>query len=193
MSKSVHARSTAFRCSRSRSAATVAAPFVAAALAIAAFGAAPLAAANPDFAGIWQLDVDRSDSLPLGRPGQEEPPPDDVELDVGLTGDDVVMSFTMRREDWPAPVQITQRLATDGKPHPIPNLRGGERTVRARWRKERLSLSYTVSLPFGEFDITETWQLSKDGSELQLTMHTRIPDRRPDIRKFIYTRATTVQ
>ncbi len=178
---------------RSRAAA-FATPLAATALALAALGAAPLAAANPDFAGIWQLDADRSDSLAPGRRAQQQQqPPVDVELDVSLNGEDVVLNYTMRRDDWPSPAQVTQELITDGKPHESPGLQGRNRTVRVKWRKDKLAVSYTTRGPFGEFDVTETWQLSKDGSELQVTMHTRIPDRRPDIRKFIYTRATTVQ
>ncbi|MXX76757.1 MAG: hypothetical protein F4210_10030 [Holophagales bacterium] len=183
---------TASRPSRRRAMAPTA--LAAAALALAALGAAPLSAANADFAGIWQLDPERSDSLAPGRRGQQQQqPPVDVELDVSLDGEDVVMSYTLRREDAPAPAQVTQKLVTDGKPHETTGLRGGKRTTRVRWRKDKLAVSYTTRGPFGEFDVTETWQLSKDGSELQVTMHTRIPDRRPDIRKFIYTRATTVQ
>lgn len=175
-------------------AAAFAVPLAAAALALAALSAAPLVAANPDFAGIWQLDADRSDSLAPGRRAQrQQQPPVDVELDVSLNGEDVVMTYTMRRDDWPSPAQVTQELITDGKPHESPGLQGRNRTVRVKWRKDKLAVSYTARGPFGEFDVTETWQLSKDGSELQVTMHTRIPDRRPDIRKFIYTRATTVQ
>jgi hypothetical protein len=174
--------------------AAFAAPLVATALALAALGAPPLAAANPDFAGVWQLDLDRSDSLAPGRRGQQqEQPPVDVELDVSLNGEDVVLTYTMRNDDWPQPAQVTQELITDGKPHESPGLQGRNRTARAKWRKNKLGVSYTTRGPFGEFDVTETWQLSKDGSELQVTLHTRIPDRRPDIRKFIYTRATTVQ
>ncbi len=169
------------------------APLAAALLALAALGVAPLSAVNADFAGIWQLDLERSDSLAPGRRVQQEQPSVDVELDVALDGEDVVMSYTLRSDAAPAPTQVIQRLVADGKPHETVGLRGGERMTRVRWRKERLAVSYTTRGPFGEFDVTETWQLSKDGGELQVTVHTRIPDRRPDIRKFIYTRATTVQ
>ncbi len=192
MARSATTESNVRRPPGARHAAAIAAIAPSAVLSIAMFGASPLAAANPEFAGIWQLDVDRSDSISRGRPDQEQPPVD-VEIEIGLDGEDLDMVFTMRRDDWAAPARVSQRVTTNGKPHQVPNLRGDMRTVRAKWRKARLSLSYTARLPYGEFDITETWQLSRDGSELQVTMHTRIPDRRPDIRKFIYTRATTVQ
>ncbi len=193
MNRSARTRTIPSRPSRPHAAAAFAAAVVGAAFAIASLGVAPLAAANEDFAGIWQLDNERSDSLAPGRAGREQPNTADLELDISLTGEDVVMNYTMRREDLPAPVQFTQNLVTDGKPHQMPDFQGGTRTARVRWRKDKLSLSYTRATPFGDFDITETWQLSKDGSELQVTLHTRVPDRRPDIRKLIYVRATDVQ
>lgn len=193
MNKSARARTIPARPSGSLTATAFSAAVVGAALAIASLGAAPLAAANEDFAGIWQLDNERSDSLAPGRAGREQPNTLDLELDISLTGEDVVMNYTMRRDDLSAPVQFSQNLVTDGKPLQMPNFQGGTRTARVRWRKDKLSLSYTRNSPFGDFDITETWQLSKDGSELQVTLHTRVPDRRPDIRKLIYVRATAVQ
>ena len=164
-----------------------------AALAIAILAAAPLAAANPDFAGIWQLDNERSDSLIPVRPGQDPPPPADVELEISLEGEDVVLNYVMRRDDFPAPVQITQRLITDGKPMEMPDFTGRTRTVRVKWRKDKLSQSYTIVGPFGDFDTTETWQLSKDGSELKVRIQTRIPERRPIIRDLIFVPAADVQ
>ena len=181
------------RPSRPRAAVAFTAAVVGAALAIASLGAVPLAAANEDFAGVWQLDNERSDSLAPGRAGRERPNTLDLELDISLTGEDLIMNYTMRAENLPAPVQFTQDLVTDGKPAVMPNFQGGTRTARVKWRKDKLSVSYTRVTPFGDFDVTETWQLSKDGRELEVTLHTRTQDPRPDIRKLIYVRATAVQ
>ncbi len=181
------------RPSRPRAVAAFTAAVVSGALALASLGAAPLAAANEDFAGVWQLDNERSDSLAPGRTGREQPNTIDLELDISLTGEDLVMNYTMRGESLPAPVRFTQNLVTDGKPAVMPSFQGGTRTARVKWRKDKLSVSYTRSTPFGDFDITETWQLSKDGSELEVMLHTRTQNPRPDIRKLIYVRATAVQ
>ena len=181
------------RPSRPRAAVAFTAAVVGAALAIASLGAVPLAAANEDFAGVWQLDNERSDSLAPGRAGRERPNTLDLELDISLTGEDLIMNYTMRAENLPAPVQFTQDLVTDGKPAVMPNFQGGTRTARVKWRKDKLSVSYTRVTPFGDFDVTETWQLSKDGRELEVMLHTRTQDPRPDIRKLIYVRATAVQ
>ncbi len=193
MNASIPAPASSCHSPRSAIAPAFTAWVVGAGLAIASLGAAPLAAANEGFAGIWQLDNERSDSLAPGRAGRELPNTADLEVDISLAGEDVVMHFTMRRDDQQAPIQFTQELTTDGKPVVIPGIQGGTRTARVKWRKDKLSISYTRSTPFGDFDITETWQLSKDGSELQVTLHTRSQNPRPDIRKLIYVRATAVQ
>ena len=164
-----------------------------AALTIASLSGAPLAAADERFAGIWQLDNERSDALPPGRPDRPQPNPVDVELDISLVGEDVVMNYTMRRGDWPSPAQVNANLVADGKPLQMPDFRGGMRTARVKWRKDKLTITYTSRSPFGEFDVTETWQMSKDGKELHMRMHTRIPDGRPDMRDLIYVPATDVQ
>jgi len=192
MRRPVHTRPTSTG-RRARATAAFTAPLVAASLVIAAFAASPLLAANPDFAGVWQLDNERSDSLAPGRAGRERPNTLDLELDIALTGEDLVMNYTMRNESLPGPVQFTQNLITDGKPTEMPDFQGGTRTARAKWRKNKLSVSYTRVTPFGDLDITETWQLSRDGSELQVKLHTRTQDPRPDIRNLIYVRATNVQ
>ena len=178
---------------RSFTATGLAASVVGAALAVASLGAAPPAAANEGFAGVWQLDNERSHSLAPGRAGRERPNTLDLELDIALTGEDLVMNYTMRNENLPGPVQFTQNLITDGKPTEMPDFQGGTRTARVKWRKDKLSVSYTRVTPFGDLDITETWQLSKDGSELQVKLHTRTQSPRPDIRNLIYVRATNVQ
>lgn len=193
MTKSTATETTPLHPFRPRASAAFAAFVLGASFAMASLTAAPLAAANADFAGIWQLDNERSDSLAPGRAGRERPNTADVELDISLTGEDVVMNYSIRGDDLPAPVQIKQEFTTDGKPVETPSIQGRSRTSRVKWRKDKLSVSYTMVGPFGDFDVTETWQLSKDGSELQVTLHTRIPDRRPDIRKLFYVRATAVQ
>ncbi len=193
MNNSAPARTIPHRAPRPFAAVAFTAAVVGAALAIASLGAAPLAAANEDFAGVWQMDNERSDSLAPGRAGREQPNTLDLELDISLTGEDLVMNYTMQSENLPAPVRFTQNLVTDGKPVVMPNFQGGTRTARVKWRKDKLSVSYTRITPFGDFDVTETWQLSKDGSELEVMLHTRTQDPRPDIRKLIYVRATAVQ
>ena len=193
MNKPLRTRTIPNRPSDSATATAFAAAVVGLALAVASLGAAPSAAENPDFAGVWQLDNERSDSLAPGRAGRERPNTLDLELDISLTGEDLVMNYTMRSEDLPAPVRFTQNIVTDGKPHQMPGFQGGTRTARVKWRKDKLSVSYTRATPFGDFDITETWQLSKDGSELEVMLHTRTQNPRPDIRKLIYVRATAVQ
>ena len=193
MSKTVPTATSPSHTARSFAATGLVAPVVGAVLAVASFAAAPLAAANPDFAGVWQLDNERSDSLAPGRAGRERPNTLDLELDIALTGEDLVMNYTMRNESLPGPVQFTQNLITDGKPTEMPDFQGGTRTARVKWRKNKLSVSYTRVTPFGDLDITETWQLSRDGSELQVKLHTRTQSPRPDIRNLIYVRATNVQ
>ena len=193
MSKTVPTATSPSHTARSFTATGLVAPVVGAVLAVASFAAAPLAAANPDFAGVWQLDNERSDSLAPGRAGRERPNTLDLELDIALTGEDLVMNYTMRNESLPGPVQFTQNLITDGKPTEMPDFQGGTRTARVKWRKNKLSVSYTRVTPFGDLDITETWQLSRDGSELQVKLHTRTQSPRPDIRNLIYVRATNVQ
>ncbi len=193
MNKTVPTRTSPRHPPRSFTATRLAASVVAVALTVASLGAAPLAAANEGFAGIWQLDNERSDSLAPSRAGRERPNTLDLELDIALTGEDLIMNYTMRGGNLPAPVQFTQNLTTDGKPAEMPDFQGGTRTARVKWRKNKLSVSYTRVTPFGDFDITETWQLSKDGSELEVMLHTRTQDPRPDIRKLIYVRATAVQ
>ena len=193
MSKTVPTATSPSHTARSFTAPGLVAPVVGAVLAVASFAAAPLAAANPDFAGVWQLDNERSDSLAPGRAGRERPNTLDLELDIALTGEDLVMNYTMRNENLPGPVQFTQNLITDGKPTEMPDFQGGTRTARVKWRKNKLSVSYTRVTPFGDLDITETWQLSRDGSELQVKLHTRTQSPRPDIRNLIYVRATNVQ
>lgn len=150
------------------------------------FAVAGLASASEEgFAGPWRLDVERSD--PYGQ-GQQTRPLSNIDMTVTLYGDNVGVTrlFTaglQERGD-----ELT--YVTDGKPHDVPGI-AGDRSTRARWKKNKLIISYTVTRqtqrgPF-ELDITETWSVSEDGSELTIVYVTRAAQRAFN-RKEIYVR-----
>lgn len=165
-----------------------------AALVAAAPGAAPAAAQDERIAGIWQKDYTRSDAPFPGRHDRPQPNAADIEIEISLEGEDVVLIQTSRRRDWPTPRTVSVNYVTNNKPSPAPNLRGGGmQEVRSKWRKKRLTVSYTITFPF-EADVEETWQISKDGKDLVQTIFGRTAaNPRPDIRKNYYVRATAVQ
>lgn len=131
-------------------------------------------AAQAGFSGHWTLDRERSD--PLIRGGGPLP---EVEMTLEMRGDDVVVSRLYRRDGQEQPVSFT--YVTDGKPHDVSTPFGGARTTRARWKKDRLVASYTISRDTqrGSFDldITETWRLSEDGAEIEIAYLTRMGER----------------
>lgn len=159
-----------------------------------ALAAAPAAAQDERMVGIWQKDLERSDADWPHRHDRRQPNAADIEVEIGLDGEDVVMVFTSRRRDWPTPRTNTVRYVTDNKPRPTPDIDNGTpQDVRAKWRKKRLSVSYTIKFPF-EADIEQTWQISKDGQDLVLTRMGRVAQQpRPDLRKNYFVRATAVQ
>lgn len=164
------------------------------AFAATTLAAAPAAAQDERIVGIWQKDLERSDADWPHRHDQRLPNAADVEVEISLDGEDVVMVFTSRRGDWPTPQTNTVRYVTDNKPNPVPDIDNGTpREVRARWRKKRLSVSYTIRFPF-EADIEQSWQISKNGEDLVLTRFGRVAQQpRPDVRKNYFVRATAVQ
>ena len=64
--------------------------------------------------------------------------------------------------------------------------------MRARWRKKKLTVSFTVSLPGFEADVQHIWEINKQGYLVQ-TIFGRGAEGRPDIRKNYFVRASTVQ
>lgn len=164
------------------------------ALLMAALGAAPAAGQDERIVGIWRKDYMRSDADWPHRQDRRPVNPPDIEIGIGLEGEDVVLVQTSRRGDWPAPHTLRVKYITNNKPSPAPNLRNGQvHEVRARWRKKKLSVSYTLTFPF-EADVEEIWQISKDGKDLVQTILGRAASSpRPDIRKNYYVRASAVQ
>ncbi len=156
--------------------------------------AAPAAAQDERIAGIWQKDHTRSDADWPHRHDRRPANPPDVEIGISLEGEDVVLIQTSRRSDWPAPHTLRVNYVTNNRPNPAPNLRSGNlQEVRARWRKKKLTVSYTITFPF-EVDVEETWQISKDGKDLVQTIVGRAASsERPDVRRNYYVRATAVQ
>ena len=164
-----------------------------AALVIAAFGAAPAAAQDERMVGIWQKDLERSDAPFPGRPDRPQPNAADIEIEIRLAGDDVELTQTSRRRDWPSPRHLNVTYVTDNKLHPAPNLANGMmQEVRARWRKRKLTVSFTINLPGFEADIQQIWEITKQGDLLQ-TNFGRGAEGRPDIRKSYFVRASAVQ
>lgn len=132
------------------------------------------AVAQAGFSGRWTLDVERSD--PLTRGGEPLP---EIQMTLEIRGDDVAISRELERNGQRQSLAVT--YTTDGKPHDVTGPFGGTRATRARWKKDKLVVSYTLSrnTQRGNFDldITETWSLSKDGSELEISYLTRMGER----------------
>lgn len=164
-----------------------------AALAVAWLAGAPAAAQDERFAGIWQKDLSRSDAPWPGRHDRPQPNAADIEIEFRLVGDDVELTQTSRRRDWPTPQHLNVTYVTDNKPHAAADLASGRmQEVRARWRKKKLSVSFTVSLPGFEADVQQIWEITKQGDLLQTNVG-RGAEGRPDIRKNYFVRATAVQ
>lgn len=193
MNRSTPSRSFPSPSALSRAAAPFAAAVLGAAF-VASLGATPVAAQDERIVGIWQKDYSRSDAPFPGRPDRPQPNPVDTEVDISLVGKDVVMKFTLRRGDWPSPVSVDANYVTNNKAQQAPDFRGGMREVRARWRKKKLTVSYTIQFGPVEADVQETWEISKDGKDLLQTNFGRTASEgRPDIRKTYYVPASDVQ
>jgi len=164
-----------------------------AALAVVWFAGAPAAAQDERFVGIWQKDISRSDAPWPGRHDRPQPNAADIEIEFRLVGDDVELTQTSRRRDWPTPQHVNVTYVTDNKRHAAPDLGSGRmQEVRARWRKKKLTVSFTVSLPGFEADVQQIWEITKQGDLLQ-TIAGRGAEGRPDIRKNYFVRASAVQ
>jgi len=158
----------------------------------AGIGTDTAAAQDERLGGIWQKDLERSDAPWPGRHDRPQPNAPDVEVEIGLEGEDVAMIVTSRRRDWPTPQSVTANYVADNKPRQAPNFVGGMREVRARWRKKKFTVSYTVKIFGTEADVQEIWEITKQGDLLQTTMG-RGAEGRPDIRKTYYVPADTIQ
>ena len=171
----------------------VPAAILGAAVAVAWFAGTPAAAQDERFVGIWQKDTARSDAPFPGRPDRPQPNAADIEIEFRLVGDDVELTQTSRRRDWPTPRHVNVTYVTNNKPHAAADLGSGRmQEVRARWRKKKLAVSFTVSLPGFEADVQQIWEITKKGELLQ-TNFGRGAEGRPDIRRNYFVRASTVQ
>lgn len=142
-------------------------------------------AAEEGFVGAWRLDVERSD--PYGQ-GQQTRPLPNIDMTVTLYGDNVGVErlYTVGMEE--RGIEFT--YVTDGKPHDLPSI-AGSRSTRARWKKNKLVVSYTLARQTQrgpiDLDINETWSVSEDGDELTIVYVTRAAQRAFN-RKEIYVR-----
>jgi hypothetical protein len=138
-------------------------------------------AADANFAGTWRIDLERSD--PMTQQGLKV----DNSYQVTLQGEDLAVIRTFYSQGQSQSVDWT--FVTDGKPHEIPGLRQS-RTARTKWKKEKLTVSYTLSMdtPRGAFDldVVETWSINKAG-ELEILYATRLPNR-TQTRKEVFVR-----
>jgi len=131
--------------------------------------AATAGAQNAELAGSWRLDVGASDERRNG------PPLVETQLTISMAGDDVRIERAFTTPDGAGRAHQAT-FVTDGKPHDVQGLLTPTQTVRARWRKEKLQISYAVSRGGIALDVTEVWSLDKQGA-LQILYSTRVQDR----------------
>ncbi|REJ80751.1 MAG: hypothetical protein DWQ30_12660 [Acidobacteria bacterium] len=133
------------------------------------------------FEGTWRIDLERSD--PMTQQGLEV----DNAYRLTLDGENLQAVRTFYSGGREAAVDWT--FVTDGKAHEIPGLRR-PRQARAKWKKDRLTVSYTLTLETqrGDFDIdvVEPWKVTPDG-ELEIRYDSRMPSR-SQTRREIYVR-----
>ena len=134
----------------------------------AAICAAVAFAQAPEMAGAWRLDLEASDERRNG------PPLVDTRLTVSMVGDGVAVARAFTTGQGSRTHEAT--YVTDGKPHDVSGILTPTQTVRARWRKEKLQISYAVSRGGFELDVTEVWSIDKQGA-LQVLYSTRVQDR----------------
>ncbi len=133
-------------------------------------------AAEAGFAGTWNLDLQRSDPRRQGQPLVA------TQLTIQLAGEDLT---TTRHFGGGRTFAVT--YITDGKPHEVESPLGSQ-TLRSKWKKDKLTVSYTVTRGGNfELDVTESWAV-KDG-ELVMTFSSRVGDRNI-VRKEIWVRAS---
>jgi hypothetical protein len=148
----------------------------------AALPSPAVAQPGDSLSGAWSLDLQRSDP----RRGPNAPPLVDTRLDVSLVGEDVRVVRNFGASPEGRVIDVTYQ--TDGKPHEVAGPMGNPVVVRARWAKDKLRVSYTLSRGSFDLDINEIWSLDKDG-ELTIQYSTRIGDRTEN-RRELYVRAT---
>jgi hypothetical protein len=141
--------------------------------------AVPVAARQDSIAGDWELDVERSDGLLANSPAIPS------RLTIEIQGDDVNLKRSFGDALRERTLEAT--YVADGQPHDVSML-GGTVPVRARWKKDKFSLSYTIARGGFESDVVETWSLSKNG-ELVIERASRIGDR-PSVRKEFFRRVS---
>jgi hypothetical protein len=124
----------------------------------------PSAAADPELAGKWKLDLERSASFGAAEPVEGT-------YEVTLQGEDLKMERTGYLNGQARVVEWL--VITDGKAHDIPGLTGRPRSTRAKWKKDKLSLSYSISRGGTDIDINEIWAINKTG-ELEIRFNTRM-------------------
>jgi hypothetical protein len=140
-------------------------------------------AQSGDFAGTWRLDIERSDP----RRGPGAGPLADTEIKVSAVGEDLRVVRNFETPQGARIIDVTYQ--TDGKPHEVAGPMGSPVKVRARWAKDKLRVSYTVSRGDFDMDINEIWSLS-DGGELVIQFATRVGERMNN-RKELYVRAAS--
>ena len=130
------------------------------------FGSGLAGAANESFVGTWRIDLERSDPM-MGNIKV------DNDYRLGLDGENLEVVRVFRSQGQESAVEWT--LQTNGEPHDIPGMRE-PRTVKAKWKKNRLTVTYPMELetPRGTvtLDITELWVINKAG-ELEVRTSTR--------------------
>lgn len=141
-----------------------------------------------DFSGTWRLDLERSD--PRRMPGGTGTIPlTDAEIKISMVGEDVRV---VRNIDTPQGARVIDvTYSTDGKPHEIVGPMGAPVKIRAKWAKEKLRVSYTLSRGGFDIDITDIWSLSEKG-ELTLLQSSRVGEQLNN-RKEIYVRVVEAQ
>jgi hypothetical protein len=145
----------------------------------AALLATAAGAQDPQIEGTWNLDIAASDERRNG------PPLVDTRLTLALVGEDVKITREFTLGQGPARTHEATYV-TDGKPHDVPAILTPTQTVRARWRKEKLQISYSVDRGGFALDVTEVWSIDKEDA-LQVAYSTRVQDRNIT-RKEIYRR-----
>ena len=128
-------------------------------LLLLALGLAPLAAQDgkPDFAGAWDLQLDKSDFGPLPRPESVTYTVEHKEPKVTLT----TRSKTAQGE------ATSVRNHTTGGEENTNQVQGREWKSKTRWEgNELVTESQYETQQFGKVKLKERWQLSEDRKTL---------------------------
>lgn len=119
-------------------------------------------------ADAWRLDLEANDERRNG------PPLVDTRLTVSMVGAGVAIERAFTTGQGSRTHEAT--YVTDGKPHDVPGILTPNQTVRVRWRKEKLQISYAISRGGLELDVTQVWSIDKQGA-LGVLDSTRVQDR----------------